>query len=416
MIFVLQKIREYILQQDRSFYSALLSISSLRVVEKLSGFLISVFIFRLLTKEEVASYGFIQTIVALCAVFGIQEFQSTINQSVARGFYGTFLKSVPVAFLMSFIGSFIISMFSFYYFLANNDQMAWGFLVAAFIFPFSFGLAQWKSLLLGEKRFADFSKAEAANAIVKAFLIVSLILIFPHEIIWPIVAYLAVPATQNIYRILSLIRRIDKKSLYEEGSMAYGFKASLYSAASIVAGQIDKIILFAFLPPASLAIYMAAEKFSDSLQGIVQDISAILAPKFAIIKNYSSELDKRLKILASLIGIGILFFAFAILPYLLPFILGNSYNDSVILSQILICGGAVRNIASLRFRFIRSKIDEKSFRQITVYSAIAHILASIILVPIFGLYGAVASVFIQRMVLSLIVGHITKTRYLAHEQ
>jgi O-antigen/teichoic acid export membrane protein len=415
MIDKFKSVYSFFLKQDKALYHAFASISSLRAVEKLSGLLISIFIFRFLTKDEVAAYGFIQTIVAVCAIFGLQELQNTISQSVSRGFRGTFIKSVPVAFLSSVVGSFVLSAFSYWYFLTNSSQMGWGFLIAAVIFPFFQGLRQWRGLYLGEKKFTTFAKAEASNAIIKALLIVASLYLFPHEIIFPILIFFSIPAFQNIFQTYINVRKKDVTCSYEEGSIAYGFRANFYSAAGTLANHIDKIILFAFLPPAALALYMAAEKFSDLMQGAVQDMAAILSPKFATMGAYSSALDKKLKFLAMAMGGAILVFALLILPHLLPLVFGQAYHDSVLYSQILVCGAAVRNIATLRFRFIRSKIDEKSYRQVTVYSAVAHILASIILVPLFGLYGAVASVFLHRLILSVIVDYIIRTRYLAHE-
>lgn len=416
MIRSIKKTYTFLLHQDKSLYRAFASITSLRVVEKACGLAISIMIFRHLSKEDVAAFGFIQTIVAICAIFGLQELQNTISQSISRGHFGTYLKSVPMAFFSSLIGSLVLAGFAGWYFMAEQEKMGYGFLVAAAIFPFFQGLRQWRGLYLGQSKFSTFAKAEASNAIFKTALIAVALYMFPHEILWPLLISFAVPAVQNCLRTYSSYKAIEKDATYEEGSLEYGFKANLYSAVAIIANNIDKVILFTFLSPASLAIYMAAEKFADLLQGVMQDIGAILAPKFAKIGQYSTALDNKLKILAMMMAAAMLAFALLILPYLLPLVLGQSYDNAVIFSQILVIGAAIRTIATLRFRFVRSKVDAESFRQVTIYSALGHIAASIVLVPTFGLYGAVASVVIHRMVLSFTVDRIIKKKYLAHEQ
>jgi O-antigen/teichoic acid export membrane protein len=93
-------------------------------------------------------------------------------------------------------------------------------------------------------------------------------------------------------------------------------------------------------------------------------------------------------------------------------VFGHSYQESIIYAQILMCAVAVRNIATLRFRFIRSQLDTVSYKSVLIYSSAGRIVASLILVPIFGLMGAVASVFAHRFVLSAIIAHSIKTRYL----
>ena len=399
-------------QQDRSITRGVASLLTLRLVEKLSGFVLMVYLFRMLEKEQVAEYGFIQTVMAICAIFGIQEFQNTISQSVARGFLGTYRQAVPLALKWSLIGTAIVAGVGTWYFWSGKTQLGLGFLIAASLFPAFHALSQWKGVYLGEGNFTRFGVAEASNAVVRALMIVAALFAFPGSILVPIILFFLVPAVQNLRQTLMCYRRIPKNSDVEEGAIAYGLRSNRYSAVGIAVNNIDRILIFTLLTPPFFAIYMAAEKFAELLQTVVQDLGAVLSPKFSTTELYSRRLDDKLKLVSLAIGIFAILFAIFALPELVVLFYGAGYHESVIYAQLLFGTVSVQNIATLRFRFIRSKLDASSYRNVLVVGSVGKIAASLTLIPLFGLGGAVASVIIHRFVLATVIGHTIHTKYL----
>jgi O-antigen/teichoic acid export membrane protein len=71
-----------------------LAITVLRMIEKVSGLVLVIFLFRLLDKSQVMEYTYIQTIAAVCAIFSIPELENAVSQSVARGYPGTYRRAV----------------------------------------------------------------------------------------------------------------------------------------------------------------------------------------------------------------------------------------------------------------------------------------------------------------------------------
>ena len=68
-------------------------------------------------------------------------------------------------------------------------------------------------------------------------------------------------------------------------------------------------------------------------------------------------------------------------------------------------------MATIKFRFIRSKIDATSFRDITVYTSLGRIVMSLVFIPWLGILGAVISVFLYRILYSLVVNAVIKKNY-----
>lgn len=418
---------------DDAIVSGFSSILTLRVVEKLTGFVLVMALFRMLDKEQVAEYGYIQTVLAICAIFGIQEFQNTISQSVSRGFPGVYRQAVPVALRWSLAGVMLLAGFAAWYALAGQARLGWGFVIAAVLFPAFHALPHWKGVYLGEKNFSAFALAEAGNAVTKTLLILAVLWAYawsagevdwsvpatwmqavasPQAILPVIFIFLAVPSLQNLWQSLRCHRRIGAQAPTEAGAIAYGLRANWYSAIGIVSANLDRLLIFTLLSPPLLAIFMAAEKFADLLQNIVQDFGAVLAPKFAVIERYSHSLDNKLKLISLIMGVVIVLFAIFALPGLLVLIFGEAYRESVIYAQLLMGAVVFNNMATLRFRFIRSRLDAASFRNVLVFSSVSKIVASASLIPLFGLNGAIASVLLHRIFLSGIVGYTIRTRYL----
>jgi O-antigen/teichoic acid export membrane protein len=228
----------------------------------------------------------------------------------------------------------------------------------------------------------------------------------------PLSVLLGFQAGLNLLLTWSTSRGIPASASSEAGSISYGTRTTFYSAFNTLANQTDKLLVFYFLSPASLAIYYAAERIPELTKGLVQDAAAVMAPRFAKRDRYTTELDRNLRIMGLLVGVAILILAFAILPWAVTILFGDAYNDSIPYAQALMCSVAIGNVATLRYRYVASKLDEASARIVNVGMSVVRIAASVVLVPLYGILGAVISAFIYRITMVMIVHAIIKKRYL----
>jgi O-antigen/teichoic acid export membrane protein len=170
-------------------------------------------------------------------------------------------------------------------------------------------------------------------------------------------------------------------------------------------------LLFLFLSPAALAVFVAAGRIPDLLSGAMQDVSAVLAPRMAKHESYTKKLDQIFGMLSLIYGIAIVLFGFTAMPYVVIFLFGDNYADAIPYAQALTCSVAIGHLANLRFRYIRSKIDARGFRDVTLISSAVRLGAFLLLVPPFGLVGAVISTFIYRLALMSVVRVVIKRHY-----
>lgn len=376
----------------------------LRAIQIGMGIGSTYFLVRSLSKDAFGEYHFVLNAVGILTLFGLSGLNNALMQAVARGFHGTYRTAMPIAFFTSFAGAILLVGLSGFYYWRGADQIDAALLLAAVLFPFAHGLTQWKSVIMGRQRFELLLAHDGIASLIVATLVTAAALYFPGNYWLPVVAVLGIPALQNITLTAVCLLRLPSGAPVEAQNVVYGIKTTFYASLGNLGNHLDRVLLFYFLSPATLATYTAADRIPELLRSGVQDISAVLAPRFATHGHFTQRLDRTLAAFSVLYGIIIVIFAFTLMPFIVRFIFGTDYADAIPYAQALACSVALGSHASLRFRFIRSRMDVKGFRDIMLVTTAVRFAAFLTLVPWFGLTGAVASVFIYRLMLIVSVG------------
>jgi O-antigen/teichoic acid export membrane protein len=382
---------------------------------KVLGLATTYFLVRALSQESYGEYNFLLSVVGLLSIFALPGLNEAIMQSVARGKVGTYRAALPLGFFSSFLGSLILFGFGVWYWNQNDLVLATTLFFASAVFPFAHGLEQWRSIKTGQEDFVSIARWEGAISLVTALLIIGGIHLIPGNILVPLGVILLVKSMQNLWLTCTALKRTGKNQPAETGSLSYGVKTSFYSALGLISMYIDKLLLFFFLSPASLAIYVVAERFPKIIKNLIKNLATVVAPRFAKHRHYTPQLDTFIKYFSGGAAIFILVFAFAILPWLVILIFGESYREAVPYAQALMCTVAIANSVPIRIRFIKSKLDAKSFKEIITIMSVTRILTSFIFIPTMGLTGAVIAVFLSRIITTATVHYIIKNRYLMQE-
>jgi O-antigen/teichoic acid export membrane protein len=397
---------------QRKLYRDLTSILLLRTFQLITGLISIYFIARSLSKTSYGEYNMILNMIGLLGLTALTGLNNSLVQSVARGYLGTYKFVVPIAFGGSVFGGAGLMALGIWQLLISETQIALGFMIAAILFPFAHGLTQWKSVIIGEERFRTLFLYESITSFINCTLVVICALIFPEQYIYLIFIVLIVPSVCNVVFTTLQYRNVHSKALVEPQSMKYGIRTTIYSGLGAIGSNIDRILIFLFLSPTALAIYVVATKIPDILSGVLQDFSAVLAPRLAKYSKYTVGIDNIFRLIAFIYMGVLLGVAFFVVPWMLPLLVGPKYEEAVPYAQALTCAVALGNHAQLRFRYIRSQIDEHSFRNIVLISSIVRLTAFLVLVPLFDIVGAVVSMFIYRITMSITVREMINRHYL----
>jgi len=279
-------------------------------------------------------------------------------------------------------------------------------------------LILWRGLKVGEGNFASFTKLETVGMLASQMGIIGICLMNPGDYVYVLFVFLLFPALFNLGMHLVSAARINKNhsKQSEDGVVSHGLWSSFYSSSFTLSNYIDKLLIYFFIAPSALALFVAADRVADLLRSAVQDMATVLAPKFAKSTTYSYQMDRVIKLFcvgfAVLLGI----FAFTLLPVVITTIYGDGYRDAVPYAQAMIVSIALGNLASIQFRYIRSKLDTRNYRNIIVSTSLARIILSVVLIPLFGVAGAVISAILYRLILSTVTDVTIKKYYLGKHE
>lgn len=375
------------------------------------GLAATYFLVRSMSKDAFGEYNMVLNTVGILTMFSLSGLNNSLAQAVARGYEGTYRTTVPIAFCSSFLGSIVLVGMSGWYFMQAQASMGQGLLVAAALFPFAHGLVQWKSVVTGSGRFGQLLMHDGAGSVLTYGLIIVSVLLQPGQFVLPIVLTLLPPAVYNIVLTVANFRQIPADAPVEEQNVRYGIETTLYSGLGAIGSNLDRVLLFWFLSPAALAVFVAAGRIPDLLSGAMQDVAAVLAPRLAKHESYTKRVDRIFSAISLICGVLITVFAFMGIPSIMTFLFGANYTDAIPYAQALTCSVAIGYLANLRFRFIRSRIDARGFRDVTLVSSVVRLGAFMLLVPQFGLIGAVVSTFIYRLALMSVVWVVIKRHH-----
>lgn len=369
------------------------------------------FVVRALSKESFGEYQYVLSIISIISIISLKDMNNAVMQSVARGFLGTYRKSISLSLLCNFAGAIVLLGFAGWHYFAQHQELALAFLISAVLFPSVHGLLQWHSIQIGKENFFTNVMHKSGETFLMYMLIIAGVLIMPGTLIIPLLFTLLIPAIHNTVMTILSWRKVPADAPVEQGAITYGVKTTIYSAANILSMHLDKVLLLYFLSPVAVATFVAADRIAELFRNITQDISVILSPKFAKYEHYSRQLDRYLKLYVYIFGAAIIVFTFTLLPPMMLFLFSDKYADSIPYAQALLCSVTIGNMATLRFRFIRSKIDTASHRTVLLTTSIARIVTSLILVPWLGIVGAVASAVLYRIYLTVVVNIMIKKKY-----
>jgi O-antigen/teichoic acid export membrane protein len=386
-------------------------LTGMQLSQRLFGLITVYFVVRVLSKSAFGEYNFLLSIVSVMGLFGLPGMTNAVTQSVARGHRGTYRAALRPAILSSLAGGVVLVAIAGWYFHAGRNELAAGFAAAAVLFPASLGMMQWKGFKAGVEDFDGLVSREVITSIATSLLLLVSILYVSESFVPLVVILYAVPGAVNLWMTRSTLGQPGCHTPAETGIIRYGIVTSAFSILGVVASHIEKLIVFFFMTPESLAVFVAASRIPDLTKGLIKNIGTALAPRFARHSRYTRRVDRALGMFAVASGVVIVAIAFTVLPWFVLFVFGEDYRESIPYAQALMCSMALVNTMPLRSRFVMSRQDTASFRDFNATMAALRIAGSVILIPLLGLKGAVISVFASRIGSAIALHFIMKKRY-----
>ncbi len=372
-----------------------------QAVSSLSALLLAIALANLLSQETYGTYKYVLSIAGLFAVFTLPGMDTAYTRAAAKGEVGTYraltaarLKGSALGALFALLGS------AYYYFLGDNANLAIALLVIAATLPFfdTFGL--YSSYLSGRGRFDLMAKYHALTQTVSIGVLVVTAML-SDSLIALLCAYFIPLILVRILLYIHTFRTVPNERDTEKDTetVTYGWHLTLMNVLGVIAGNIDKILIWHFLGPVQVAIYTFAVAIPEQLKGPLKGVSDLAFRKFATqsvdeVRNGLPSLWRKMALYAlALLTLSLVYILLA--PYIFQFLFPQ-YMESVLYSQVFMLS-AVGLVGTIPLAIIGAHRKIKEQYVFFTSQPTLQIVLYFLMIPTFGIMGAIVARFIMRV-------------------
>jgi O-antigen/teichoic acid export membrane protein len=374
-----------------------------------NGFILSIAFANFISKEEYGTYTFILAMIGLFTMAPTTALGNGITKESAQGNHQIIFEGLRNILPWSILSGILLFSLGIYYGLNQNFILCITFALAGIALPVLISSSVAKSFL---GAIGDFRMLAIFNSLRTPFM--TFVLVLTIWISKSLTIILIVYIIGNLLLGILLYRSVLKKynlknDHHDSGKFAsrFGFHTGIISFFNYFSEKIDSFILWKLLGAGPLAIYSYAMAPIREIRGLIENQSSIALPKFAqrsfeLIKSNLGHKIRHLYFIA--VPIAILYVLLA--PYIFKTFFPQ-YLESIIYTQV-----AAISLLSAPRRLISSAITAhqkiKESYVMSIAPNIIKIAFMLILIPIYGILGAVFALIITEIIDYLILGILMK--------
>lgn len=367
------------------------------------GFVLTIILANFLPKETLGEYRFLMSAVLILTVWALPGMRLSIIESTPKGFRKNLLVGYQAMKQWAFIGSGLALAVTLYFISMGNYPLAIGFGIAALALPWLDASALHVEFLKALQKFTLVSIYTIITRILLLGVLVPLAFFFPTHAWVLFGAFLLLTIIPNLFFHTRTVRAfIAKTDTADPTLVTYARHLSLMTALGLVALQVDKIFVWGFLGAEELAIFFIAIAFPQEIVRFLAIIPSLALAKFATRNAHEITHTLLRRIAIYFIGALITTIAYLLISPLLFQTLFPNYLEALPYSQVL----ALTILTSAFLPIAAYFTAHKRTRLLYILSGVVpsvRIVAALVLIPPFGLWGAVYALVLEAIVHSLLL-------------
>lgn len=382
--------------------TALLSVG--QVFAAISGLILTIGLARVLDQTEYGQYTYILSLAGIVGMFTHSGMDTAVAQAVAKGFdrslllgFWTKLKwSIPVAIITICAGG--------YYLFKDNEILGYSLLVTGIVTPLLAGSSLYGSYFNGKKQFKKIAYDNALKniAITASILLTAYI---THNVLYVVCAYFFSSTLISVMRFYFLSKKIppsDENEGLIKSNLVTGKHLSLMELLGNISIYVDKIVVFQLLGATSLAFYSLALAPIKQLQSVSRIMRALALPKFSTRTAHELKNAMRHKILMFFLGALFITIFYCIAAEFLFVIIFPQYEEALLYSQVLSLSLLLMP-SILHVQALTALNQKKALYVVSVVKSVTKISLIFILIPLFGIWGAIFAFLLSQLANSFTV-------------
>lgn len=369
-----------------------------QAVSMAAGLVLVIGFANLLPKDVYGNYRFILSLAGIIGAFTLSGMGIAVTQAVARGADGVFRTGFWVDLKWSSLMTLAALGGAIYYFLNGNRVAAISLLIVGACSPIIESTSLYSDFLNGKKDFRTGTLYGIFRSVIPVVAVLVTIL-FTQDVILIVLAYFLSHAATSGALYLKVLEKYKPSRVTDRSSISYSKHVSITNVLSIFASYLDKILVFHYLGAVQLAIYGIAFSIPAQLKTITKMINSLALPKMssASLETIRSAIYHKAAKLFFVFGSLIALYIVAA-PYIYRLIFPQ-YLDAVPLSQALALGYVFSPTLLFSQTFFAQK-RPKEIYALKIVTSCTRIILLFVLLPPFGIWGAVYAFFLGNAVSS----------------
>lgn len=373
-------------------------LTSAKILSSVASLISSVAFANLLPEETYGTFRYVLSVASLLAIPTLHGIETALTRSIAKGNMGDINLALRTRIKWGLWGGLASLALAGYYYWAGNNILCLSFLITAIFTPFMDSFHLYASVLNGRKKFNSLAKDEVMTRMSVSLLLVAIVF-FSDNVLLIILAFFL---TTTVFRffILSYHLRNEKSNDQSDPDIInYGKHLTAVGIFSRFSTQLDKILIFQTVSGSALAAFFLALIPLKLTQNILGGLNMLAMPKFSASSKEQIKRTLPKKVARLYIFVIPIIICFILIsPYIYNF-LYPLYPESILMSQLLFLQLLLFPLALFSTAITAFQEKKKLYINSGVFSVI-RIALLIILVPVFGLYGAITAIITTNVISS----------------
>ena len=346
----------------------------------------------LIPKETYGTYQYVLVVADLFGILVLGGVDTASARSVARGMEGSIFDGLRAKIRWGLLGGAGSVMLGAYYLAHTNRTLGWAFIIIGIFIPFWEAPTLYAGYLQGKKRFDLATACDVIGQLIPALVLIPC-LFLTHNLFIILAAYLLSWGGVRALLFWLTIHLLPPNRARDPDMVTYGKHLTVMTAVSTVASSADDVLLWHFLGPAAVAIYIFAQAIPTRAAGVIKTITRLAFPKFAATDSITLKQTLPRKVIL-LFGISLLgALAYILCAQFIFTLFFPQYLASVHYSQLL-----ALIIAMQPFNLFSSALSAQAKKKaLYIYNFAVPAVRLILLfslIPPFGIWGAVFALVI----------------------
>mgnify|MGYP001575752208 FL=1 len=371
-----------------------------QVITSLSTLALAVAFANLVSPEVYGTYKYVLSLAGIFSIASLPGISTAIARAVARGNESVIHAATRSRILHACAGSAVALAGSAYYLFNGNVELSLALLIIASTLPFFDTFTAYLSYFVGKRRFDLKTKFYTVTQVISVLILIGTFL-FTDNLIVILLAYFVPLALMRVVQYVRVTRSIPRTPTSDDAhTILYGKHLTVMQILGMVAGAIDKILIWKFLGPAHLAVYAFALAIPEQFNGPLKGVAELAFPKFAAqtpeqIRANLPALWRKLAFYGfGLFVISLVYIAAA--PYIFALIFPQ-YGASVPYSQLFALA-MITNIASIPLAVLSAQQKTSLQYVLSNVQPVIAITLFVFLIPPYGIMGAIVALLTSKFI------------------